>query len=183
MGWPEHVKNPRLLWLVGYRCTGKTTVGQALARKLGWPFVDTDDLIQQRAGKTIREIFAEQGESRFRDTECEVIAELAGRHRLVIAAGGGAVLRKENVETMRRSGLVVLLEASPETIHRRLQTDARTQTTRPALTDRDAFEEIVHLLDCRKPFYDSAAHFRVSTEDHTVEEAVEAILSQLGRSG
>ena len=104
------------LILIGYRCTGKTTIGEILAEKLGWPLVDTDTLVQERAGRSIQEIVAEGGWPDFRRREREIIADVAARDRQVISAGGGAVLDEENARALRAGGRVVLLTASPETI-------------------------------------------------------------------
>jgi len=100
--------------LIGFRSTGKTTVGRELARRLGRSFIDADTYLQEREGRTIAEVFADGGETLFRQLEREVIAELAGRDGLVLAAGGGAVLDPENVERLRGSGPVVRLTASLE---------------------------------------------------------------------
>jgi shikimate kinase len=102
------------LILVGFMGTGKTVVGQAAARALGFDYVDSDDLIERKAGKTILRIFAEDGEPHFRDLETEAIRSLASLDRHVVATGGGCVLRDENWEAMRRAGLVVCLAARPE---------------------------------------------------------------------
>lgn len=172
---------PKNIWLVGYRCTGKTTVGKALARRLGMRFIDTDELIEEKAGKSIKEIFAEGGEPHFRELEHRVVVEASGVEGQVIGAGGGAVLREDNVSAMKRSGLVVLLEADAETIHRRMLDDPRSARMRPELTNKDRFEEIVHLLEHRREYYEGASDIRVSTVGVSVDEVVEQIMKHIER--
>src|SRR5580658_2942769 len=101
--------------LVGYRATGKTTVARHLATRLGCEWIDADVEIERRAGKSIARIFAEDGEPAFRDLEAQVIADLCGRKKLVLAAGGGAPLREESRRAMRQAGHVVWLTATPAT--------------------------------------------------------------------
>src|SRR5262245_20065648 len=122
------------LSLIGYRGTGKTTVARLLALQLGWEWVDADVEIQLRAGKSIATIFADDGETAFRDLESLVTVALAGRNRIVIATGGGVVLREENRRRLRLSGKVVWLMAAPQTIMARMAQDSSTGERRPALT-------------------------------------------------
>ncbi len=165
--------------LIGYRATGKTTLARLLAEKLGWEWIDADVVIEQRAGKSIARIFAENGEKAFRDLEAEVTAELCRRDHLVLAAGGGAPMREETRRRMRESGHVVWLTASPETIHARMSGDATTATRRPSLTQKGALEEIVHLLGQRTPVYQETAHLVVDTEGKTPEQIACEILQAL----
>ena len=169
------------IYLIGYRCTGKTTVGQALAERLNLDFIDADDYLERRAGTSIKAIFAAEGEKGFRQRECEVIAELAQLDGKVIAAGGGAILNEQNVEHMRRSGRVVLLEADADTIYGRITRDVRTESQRPSLTDRNQYEEIKHLLDYRKPFYDRAADMTFDTSALSIHEVVDGIVEALDK--
>jgi len=170
------------LTLIGYRATGKTTLARLLAERLGWGWIDADVEIERVAGKTIARIFAEDGEPAFRDIEAGVIAELAGRPNLVIAAGGGAPLREASRRAIRAHGRVVWLRASPETIHARMIGDATTASRRPNLTDRGPLDEIRHLLSAREPAYRAAAHLAVDTEGKPPEALVEEILVQLAMS-
>ena len=164
------------IFLIGYRCTGKTTVGKLLAERLGMAFVDSDDYLVEKVGKTIRQIFAEQGEPAFRDMEEKCIAELAARDKQVIAAGGGAVLRKANVDRMREAGTVILLEADAETIYARITGDPKTAYQRPSLTGKPEYEEIVHLLEYRRPFYHAAANHTFDTSKLTPDQLVDQIV-------
>jgi shikimate kinase len=168
-----------ILTLIGYRATGKTTLAELLARRLGWEWVDADVEIERRAGKSIAQIFAEDGEPAFRDLEAQVIADLCRRDRLVLAAGGGAPMREENRLTIRQSGKVVWLTARPETILKRMSGDAATAERRPSLTGHAPLEEIVQLLARREPMYRETADFTVDTENRTPQELTAEILDRL----
>ena len=169
------------MYLIGYRCTGKTSVGDSLARRLGRTFIDADHYLEEKTGRKISEIFASGGEEEFRGIEREVIRELSASDGNVIAAGGGAVLDDRNVEDMRSTGVVILLTADAGTIHLRMTADQATPTQRPSLTDKDAFDEIVHLLHYREPFYQRAAHYQFDSVKYSVDQVVEQILSTLDR--
>ncbi len=168
-----------ILTLIGYRATGKTTLARLLAQRLGWDWIDADVEVEHRAGKAIARVFAEDGEPAFRDLEAQVTAELCQRTRLVIAAGGGAPMRSETRRAMRAGGNVVWLTARPETILARMSGDATTADRRPALTDRSALEEILHLLAKREPIYREAAHLEVDTDGKTPEDLADEILGRL----
>ncbi len=167
------------LVLIGYRATGKTTLARHLAARLGWDWTDADVEIENRAGKSIARIFAEDGEKAFRDLEVEVVADLCRRERLVLAAGGGAPMREESRRAMRQSGHVVWLTATPETILARMTADATTADRRPSLTNRPPLEEIVQLLGRREPVYRETAHQIVDTEGKSPEALLEEIISKL----
>lgn len=162
--------------LVGYRGTGKTTVGRIVAESLGWPFLDTDPLIEQRANLPVREIFARFGEAHFRALESAVIADLASTDPAVISVGGGAVLRPENVERLRSNGLVVWLTASAEALHGRIAGDATTASRRPNLTSLTGLDEIRHLLASREACYRSAAGLILDTEAYSPAQVAEQIV-------
>jgi shikimate kinase len=168
-----------ILTLIGYRATGKTTLAKLLAQRLGWQWIDADVEIERLAGKTIAQIFADDGEPAFRDLEAQVIADLCRRETLVLAAGGGAPLREENRRIMRQSGKVVWLKASPETILKRMSGDAATPQRRPSLTGRGPLDEIVQLLARREPMYRDTADFTIDTENRTPEELTAEILDRL----
>ncbi|MBI4661765.1 MAG: hypothetical protein HY735_23330 [Verrucomicrobia bacterium] len=140
------------LALVGFMGTGKTSVGQFLARMLHFRLVDTDDLIERRAGKPISAIFAEGGETRFRELECAVVGELSRYRRTVIATGGGLVTNPANMASLKTHALVVCLWASPEMIWRRV----RHQSHRPLLNTPDPLATIRNLLSERERFYREA---------------------------
>ncbi|MBQ4160937.1 MAG: shikimate kinase [Clostridia bacterium] len=136
------------LVLTGFMGTGKSTVGKILAKKLGYRFVDCDAQIEKEEGKTINEIFALYGENGFRDIESRVIASLSQKSNSVIATGGGAVLRKENIDNLRKNGVVVLLNADIETIVQRLA----DKTDRPLAKGKSA-EELAEKFKSRESFY------------------------------
>jgi shikimate kinase len=162
--------------LIGYRGTGKTTVARKLAEKLKIPAFDSDPEIERRTGKTIAEIFAQDGEPVFRDWEESVIAEiLADPNPLVLATGGGAILRESTRKRLRQSGRVIWLTATPETILRRITSDAASKTMRPNLTALPMQEEIVAVLEQRKPLYAATAHEIVETDFRTLDEIVAAV--------
>lgn len=167
------------LILIGYRATGKTTLAQLLARRLGWEWADADTAIELRAGKSVARIFAEDGEPVFRDLEADVIADLCLRQPLVLATGGGAPLRPESRLAMAQSGKVVWLTARPETILARMSADPTNPDRRPNLTDRGPLEEIIQLLRKREPIYRESAHLKVDTEGKTPEQLTAEIFDRL----
>jgi len=165
--------------LIGYRGTGKTTIGRSLARRLGRSFFDSDDLVVKKAGKSILEIFKEEGEGKFREIEAEAILELSRKNNAIISCGGGAVLRQDNVKNLKSSGIVILLKASAETIFERIESD----NNRPRLTDKSGIEEVRHLLLQRNRFYDSAKDFEVDTGRNSVQESVKSIIGFIKEKG
>ena len=162
------------LFLIGYRCVGKTTVTRLLAEQWGWDWIDADAELERIAGKSIRRVFDEEGEPSFRDRESAVLVALCERERLVIATGGGVVLRPENRERLK-SGKVVWLSASADVIWRRMQTDATTGARRPNLA-QGGLAEVESLLAAREPLYRSCADLRVETTDRSPEEIASAII-------
>lgn len=166
--------------LIGYRGTGKTSVARELAARLDRPWFDADEELERAAGKTIAEIFAEGGEPAFRDWESRIIAELAARRGVILATGGGAILRPENREALAKQGRIVWLQASPETIHTRIQSDAATVARRPNLTRLGELDEIRTLLAARGPIYSELAEVAVDTESKSVPALADEILAALG---
>ena len=150
--------------LIGYRGTGKTTVGYLLAEKLGWTCIDTDAQIEHDARASIRQIFESQGEERFRDYETAVISKLLQRHKLVLALGGGAILREKNRNAITMAGPVVWLKASVEELHRRISDDATSSTQRPNLTADGGITEIANVLQMRTPIYQACADCEIDTQ-------------------
>lgn len=166
--------------LIGYRATGKSTIARLLAEKLNAPWIDSDQEIERQAGKTIAEIFAEEGETVFRNFEERIIAELCQSEDLILATGGGAILREPTRQILRASGPVLWLTASAETIAQRMRQDATTRTSRPNLTNLPPLEEIRHLLEVRQPYYQETASLEITTENVLPEEIVEQILAAAG---
>jgi shikimate kinase len=164
------------LFLIGPRGSGKSTVAQLLARELGWNWLDADEELERRFGRSIRTIFETEGETGFRDKEAAVLADLCRLPRHIIATGGGIVLREGNRALLRSSGRVVWLTADVETLWQRVQADSATTERRPPLTvgGRAEMEEI---LQIREPLYRQCADFTVDTAGHTPAEIVAEILS------
>ena len=165
--------------LIGYRGTGKTTVGRLLAKRLNWAFVDADDEVECAAGKSIAEIFAEDGEVAFRDLEQQTVADLTQRPNTVVSLGGGAVLRSENRAAIRAGGSVIWLTASPTTIHARMNADATTGARRPNLTSQGGLAEIEELLQQREAFYRECADLEIDTDDVAIDDLAVKILDAL----
>lgn len=165
------------LYLTGYRGSGKSTLGRRLASELKRPFVDSDDWIEEKSGQSIREIFAAQGESGFRDLEetaIEAISQLPTP--TVVALGGGAILREANRNRLAATGRCLLLEASPERLYERINADATSGERRPKLSDRSGFDEVVAVLEQRRPLYHQVAQKILSTDGKTPDELVLEIL-------
>jgi shikimate kinase len=160
--------------LIGYRGTGKSTVGRLLAARLGRALVSTDAEIVKRANRTIPEIVAQEGWEYFRNLESDVCRELADRDKLVIDTGGGAVLRTQNVEALKKNGTLFWLTASVETIVKRIGGDNQ----RPSLTGAKSFvEEVQDVLQERTPKYQAAADYKIATDDRSIDQLVGALLA------
>lgn len=162
---------PRNIVLVGFMGTGKSSVGKKLAKRLGMKFVDMDTIIEERAGKPIPRIFAEDGEPQFRAMERALAEELSHKHGLVIACGGGVVLNPDNIRNYSRTGLVVCLNATPEVIFERTS----KANNRPLLEEQDRMQRIKDLLAKRKALYAAIPH-QVDTTTLSTEEVAQAIL-------
>jgi shikimate kinase len=169
--------HPLRIFLIGYRGTGKTTVGRLLADRLNWTFADCDEHIEAAAEKSIADIFATEGEAGFREREAIALRDLGSRERIVIATGGGAVLRSTNREHLRISGFNAWLTARPETIWARLQLDPTTRARRPNLTPAGGIEEVRALLSAREPLYRAIAHFTADADAPSPEAVAAAILT------
>ncbi len=165
------------LFLIGYRGTGKTTVAELLAARLGWPWLDADLEIERRAGRSIAEIFAAQGETAFRDWESRVLADLCQKARQVLALGGGIIVRPQNQQLLKSCGQTVWLTARPETLWQRICTDRATAARRPNLTIAGGLDEIRRLLDQRTPLYRQSADWVVDTEDKSPADVAAEILA------
>ena len=159
--------------------SGKSTVGRQIARRLALPFVDSDHVIEQRLGCSIREYFARESEDAFRDIEQQVLAELAQGTDAVVATGGGAVLRDANRRALREGGKVVYLRSSPEELYRRLRHD----TQRPLLQVEDPLARLRSMHGERDPLYRETAHFQIETGRPSVPTLVNMVLMQLELAG
>jgi shikimate kinase len=165
----------RNITLVGFMGTGKTTVGRILAERLGYTFLDVDHEVEMEQGVTIAHIFSELGEAYFRMLERDKIKELCRKERLVISAGGGAVLDTRNVDDLRLSGPVVCLTAKPEEILKRVGgTD-----TRPLLQVPDPMAKVVEMLEAREPFY-ARADCTIDTSGLSPQDVASIIIKKTG---
>ena len=159
----------KLIYLLGFMGSGKSTVGPLLARGLGWPFIDLDQVIEAGQGVTIREIFEQAGEPFFRQLEQAALTEMARTEPAVIALGGGTFVQPANVEVVRESGgIAIWLDCSVDELRHR----CAGMTNRPLFRDPESFAQ---LLEARLPYY-QRADYRLSTEGQSPEEIVESIL-------
>ena len=170
------------LYLVGYRCTGKTSVGRLLSDALDWIFVDMDEELVTEAGIPIEDIVNSQGWKSFREREARLLEKLSQGTKQVISTGGGVVTVPENIAIMRSSGRVVWLHASPVTIAERMEADTDTARQRPPLHGYDSVAEIEEVFAERLPLYDEAMHLQVETDNLSPEEVAESILRWLEAS-
>jgi shikimate kinase len=166
-------RQPANVALIGFMGAGKTSVGRLVAEHLGFEFLDTDELIQSRTGRTIADIFAKEGEPAFRALEKQVVQELSARTKTVISTGGGLPTDPENLAALKSYALVVCLWASPEKIWERV----RHQSHRPLLLDADPQKKIRELLTTREPFY-KQADVLINTDLRSVREAAQQIALQ-----
>ncbi len=169
------------IFLTGFMATGKSKVGPVLAQRLNRPFVDTDELIVEAAGKTIPEIFEQDGETVFRRIEHDCVVRASRMSDAIISLGGGAVTQEANWEVIRKTGVCVCFQASAETIFERV---SRTEGERPlmaGLDDAGRLAKIREMLAEREPFYSRADVFVTSTEDRTPEETAEVTIAELER--
>ena len=168
-----------LISLIGLPGGGKTTTGRQLAKRLGWPFVDSDAVIEQRLREPIRSFFEREGEESFRDVEESVIADIAANGKGVLATGGGAVLRMANRDMLREHSTVVYLTSTPESLFRRLRFDSK----RPLLQTSDPLAKLQELHARRDPLYREIAHFSIATGRPSIPTIVTTILAQLELAG
>jgi shikimate kinase len=161
------------LALIGFMGTGKSSVGRRAASVLGYDFVDTDDLIEERVGKPITQIFQEGGENSFRELEQQLVSEMSSWKRKVIATGGGLVTHSDNLVRLKTHALVVCLWASAEAIWQRV----RNQAHRPLLSGPDPTGTITNLLDQRRPFY-RQADVLVNTDTRSLHEVTQQVVHQ-----
>jgi len=163
---------PENILLIGFMGTGKSTIGRLLSQSLGYPLVDTDELIEERAGKSIPQIFEDDGEEAFRKIEAETLNSLAEAQHHVISTGGGVVVNEHNRKLLPTLGYVVWLVAKPEEILDRTSRNAN----RPLLQTENPEETIRKLLNERTPFYQEASHLCIETDQLDFDEVVTGIL-------
>lgn len=165
----------KTLFFIGFMGAGKTSVSAALGRTLRLPVIEMDEQIVRQEGMTIPEIFAQKGESHFRQCETALLDGLAAESACLVSCGGGVAMRQENVAAMRRCGTVVLLTARPEVILERV----KDSDERPLLQGRKNVADIAALMAQRRSAYEAAADVTVDTSDLTIEEVCRAVLRQV----
>ena len=167
----------RNVYLIGPMGSGKTAVGRRLATLLGWQFIDSDAEIEKRTGVDIRYIFEKEGEARFRQRERDVIADLTTLDGVVVATGGGVILDPANRERLAKTGTVVYLETTIDTLVRR----TKTAKTRPLLMNDDPRAVLERMMVVRRPLYEGAADLRIETTGRQVRAVAADIQQQLGQ--
>jgi shikimate kinase len=168
----QFTKLKRNVLLIGFMGSGKTTVGRKLSWKLRVPVEDTDSLIEQKAGKTIMEIFRTEGEESFRRMETEELREICGRtYRRILSVGGGTPVREENRELLKKCGTVIYLRVKPETVYERLKGDK----TRPLLQTENPLERIRELIKAREHAYEACADVILDVDDLDAEECADRL--------
>jgi len=166
-------RNIQNIAIIGFMGTGKTTVGRLSAEQLGFEFLDTDVLIEQRSGRKITEIFAQNGETAFRELEAQLVAELATRTHAVISTGGGLPTNPANLESLKAHSLVICLWASPERIYERV----RDHSHRPLLNEPDPLGKIRALLTAREKFY-KQADVLINSDLRSAREVTQQVVNQ-----
>ncbi len=167
------------IYLIGYRAVGKSSVGRSLAATLSSAFVDTDYELSEQAGTTISEYVRKMGWAAFRELERSILQRISKQDMQVVATGGGAVIDSRNVDSMRNSGTIVWLKASPQTIRGRLLKDQGTAQTRPALSSKGSIEEIEDILAERMPYYEQAMDLSIETDGLSIQQICSNLVSQL----
>ena len=163
------------IFLIGFMGAGKSTIARTLQRELGFPLVEMDERIVQEQGMSINDIFAQYGDAHFREIESQLVVDLGKQEPSIVSCGGGVVVRPENTQNMKKSGRIVLLKASPETIFERV----KNSTDRPILNGHMNVEYIAELMEKRRALYEEAADITIQTDGKTREQICEEIIGKL----
>ncbi|RKY87906.1 shikimate kinase [candidate division KSB1 bacterium] len=177
-------KKDKRIYITGFMGTGKTTLGEILARKLGYKFIDIDNIIEKKAGKTIKEIFDEEGASYFREIEKEALKEILGLKNIVVSLGGGTLIDDENLMSVKKSGKLIHLSAEPSEIWRRVKDSEKKLLLKGAILDESDIEKIYSrisvLIDLRKKGYNQS-DFSIKTDKKSPEEIIIDIMKFLNK--
>lgn len=165
----------RNVFLIGFMGSGKSTIASYLAENYGMEIIDMDQLIVEREGMAIPDIFAQKGELYFRDVETSLLIEIQGEQNKVVSCGGGVVLREKNIQAMKKSGQVVLLNAKPETILERVKDD----DNRPLLWGNKNVQFIHDMMEKRQPKYEAAADLVIHTDGKSADEICKEIIGKV----
>ena len=165
----------RNVFLIGFMGSGKSTIASYLAENYGMEIIDMDQLIVEREGMAIPDIFAQKGELYFRDVETSLLIEIQGEQNKDVSCGGGVVLREKNIQAMKKSGQVVLLNAKPETILERVKDD----DNRPLLRGNKNVQFIRDMMEKRQPKYEAAADLVIHTDGKSADEICKEIISNV----
>lgn len=164
------------IFLIGFMGTGKSTVAACLSNDYGMEIIEMDQMIVEREEMSIPDIFAQKGEPYFRDAETNLLIEIQSKENAVVSCGGGVALREKNVEEMKKSGKIVLLNAKPETILERVKDD----DNRPLLRGNKNVEFIRNMMEQRRPKYESVADFVIQTDGKTADMICKEIFERIG---
>jgi shikimate kinase len=175
---PQPARHPNLV-LIGYRGTGKTSVGARLAEVLQRPFVDLDQVLVGEAARSVADIVAQGGWAEFRRLEKQLVARYRNTRGLVLATGGGVVLDPDNVAALRENGILIWLTADPAAIQTRLAQDQPRDANRPSLTGEDTIREVAAVAEERAPLYLAAAQISIDTTHRSVGQVVSLVLEAL----
>lgn len=165
------------IFLIGFMGAGKSTIAKVLQRELGMELVEMDERIVKEQGMSINDIFAQKGEDGFRDIESQLVIDIGKNKNSIVSCGGGVVVRPKNVENMKKSGKIVFLTATPETILKRV----KNGKDRPLLNGHMNVEYISELMEKRRQMYEDAADVKVSTDGKTVGEICTEIIQAITR--
>ncbi len=170
---------PARIALIGYRATGKTTIGKKLSEILAWNFADTDNIIEEKELNTIEDIVNKQGWEYFRQLEASVLRSIASQDQVVVSTGGGIILAEENRKILKKYFFVVWLQASSDVIKMRLMNDSEKHQQRPSLSGKNIIDEVDKILESRLKLYRDTADITVSTEKYDPDEVIDIIIRNL----
>ncbi len=162
------------IFLIGFMGAGKSTIARALQIKLDMPLIEMDERIVEEQGCSINEIFEKKGEAGFRDIESDLVKRIASEKDSIVSCGGGAVIRPENVEYMKKSGKIVFLTATPKTIYERV----KNGKDRPLLNGNMNVEYISSLMEKRRDIYNAAADEMIATDNKSKDEIAQEIIEK-----